>query len=182
MWCVYHKCVNHYITDEVEDASQPSIQDFFPKAETLAAIYAEMSAVDLIPFFRLALSKQIRKGLDTRGYKPLKSHTAIANLVDQYTMEIKKEYKKFLRKKIKSGMRFSITNDEATKCNRRYAVVNAHMPGGDPLGLGQVRIKGKLDSKAAANLVREKLQEFDLDLSRDIVANTTDGCSVRCSH
>lgn len=80
------------------------------------------------------------------------------------------------------GTRFSVTNDEATKFNRRYAVVNAHGPGGVPLGLGQIRVRGKLDSPAAAALVRKKLAEFNLDAKCDIVANTTDGATVISSY
>ena len=162
-----------------DDDSQPSIIDIFPsKKETIAEIYAEMASVDLIPFGRLAKSNQIRKGLIARKYKPLKSPSGIARVVNTFTDKIKEEYRALLKKQHAQGVRCSVTNDEATKCNRRYAVVNAHLPGGVHLGLGQVRVRGSCDATDAAELVRKKLSEFGLDSNSDIVANTTDGAKV----
>ena len=163
------------------DTTQPQIKTALAKAatrETLDEVYAEMASADLIPFHRLGKSQQIRKGLTARNYKPVKTRQGVIKKVNKYARKVKAKYKKFFKTKIAHGMRFSVTNDEATKFNRRYAVVNVHMPGGVPFGLGQVRILGKLDSPAAAELVRKKLAEFNLDAKCDIVANTTDGASV----
>ena len=99
-------------------------------------------------------------------------------MVNKYACKIRAKYRKFLKEQLTKGLRFSVTNDEASKFNRRYAAVNIHMPKGVPLGLGQVRIRGKLDAPAAAELVRKKLAKFGLDVKCDIVANTTDGASV----
>ncbi len=77
-----------------------------------------------------------------------------------------------------SGGRFSITFDEWTsKSNRRYLCLNLHSTD-KVYGLGTVRIQGSLPAEAAAASVASKLQEFGLNLTKDIVGATTDGASV----
>ena len=141
-------------------------------------VYAEMAAENLIPFDTLGKCQQIRKGMVARGYKPVKTQPGVVKKVNKYARNVRARYKKFFAKKKGEFVRFSVTNDEATKFCKRYAAVNVHMPKGIPLGLGLVRIRGKLDAPAAANLVRKKLDTFGLDASCDVVANTTDGASV----
>ena len=156
------------------------IQDAFAKAKTESReeVYAEMASVDLIPMNRLAKSRQIRKGLNARRLNPLTTPRHVNKDIDKFTCKVKLGIKERLQKLLKNGMRFSVTTDEATKFNRRYAVVNAHLPGGEPVGLGQVRIRGKFDGADAAECVRKKLREYDLDVTCHIVATTTDGASM----
>ena len=61
--------------------------------------------------------------------------------------------------------------------NRRYMNINIHFQGGFR-SLGLVRIQGSLNAAKAIKLVEERLQLFDLNLSKDVVATITDGASL----
>ena len=56
--------------------------------------------------------------------------------------------------------------------------MNANLPVGEPIGVGQVRIRGKFTGADAAEKVREKLREYDLDPDCYMVASTTDGAKM----
>ena len=78
---------------------------------------------------------------------------------------------------MKQGTRISGTTDEWTAKNRRYSCVNAHLPGGESVRLGLVRVVGSMPAEKAADLFRLKLQEYGLEEEK-MVAGTTDGASV----
>ena len=79
--------------------------------------------------------------------------------------------------KLRDG-RFSIIFDESISMrNRRYMNINVHFQGGF-CSLGLVRIQGSLNAAKAIKLVEERLQLFDLNLNKDVVATITDGASL----
>ena len=59
--------------------------------------------------------------------------------------------------------------------SRRFACINIHLPGGEPRALGMIHIEDTLDAERAAELLSDKLAQFNLKIDRDIVATTTDG-------
>ena len=93
---------------------------------------------------------------------------------------MKEGIKLLLQRKEKAGLRFSYTTDEWTStANKRYCNINVHIPGGHAFRLGMVRIKGTFDAEKAAEVFREKLEEYDLKLEKQVAAST-DGASVMC--
>ena len=92
---------------------------------------------------------------------------------------MKDKIKTRLKELMENECRFSTTTDEYTAKakNRRFSCVNVHLPKGEVLGIGMIRIKGTFDSDKATELLKEKLQNFGL--SEDVVvAVTNDGCTV----
>ena len=112
-----------------------------------------MASVDLISPNRLAKSRQIRKGMIARGLKPLTTPRHIQKDIMKFAKHIRIKMKASLKERIKNDQRFTVTTDEATKFNRRYSVVNLHMPGGEHMGLGKIRVRGKFGGDKAADLV-----------------------------
>ena len=80
--------------------------------------------------------------------------------------------------KLRDG-RFSITFNESTSMrNRRYMnIINVHFQG-DFCSLGLVHIQRSLNAAKTIKLVEERLQLFDLNLNKDVVATTTDRASL----
>ena len=135
--------------------------------------------MDLISYNVLANSKDIKKGLLARNYKPFDSHNTVANAVKRYADKIRKKTKEWLRERKEAGDRFSSTTDEWTDMAiRRFACVNIHLPGGEARALGMIRIEDTFDAEAAAELLSKKLAEFNLRLDHDIASVTTDGAAV----
>jgi len=78
----------------------------------------------------------------------------------------------------KQGHRFSLTFDEWTSNrNRRYMCVNVHA-NTQFWSLGMIRIHGSMPAEKCVELLEQKLSDFGLSLSEDIVCICTDGASV----
>ena len=145
-------------------------------------MYARLAAEDLLTFNQIANSTIIKKGLIAMGYKPFDSHTAVSKAVSRYAQRIKHDIMKLLKELLAKEERFSITLDEWTgKSNRRFSDFNVHFPRMEPKCIGMKRIHGSLDAVAAAEMTKQKLMEYGLNIETDIVANTTDGASVMVS-
>ncbi len=160
---------------------QPTITAHFPKKKKAeeGEILARLSAVDGIPFHTLARSTEIRKGWESQGYQMPQSRTGVCKAVMEFGGGAKGSLKEELRQRRDNNERFSITFDEWTsQRNRRYLALNLHASSGKVFGLGTVRVNGSLPAERALQTVTDKLQEFGLSLSRDIVGMTTDGAAV----
>ena len=144
----------------------------------MPCIYAQYASEDRISFNTLAKSVNIKLGLVARGFTPWDSPTTIQKEVHKYAEEVRKEIKEQLRQKVQMGVRFSITTDEYTSLKiDRHCCVNVHESGGKHTAIGMIRVKGTFMGERAAEILTEKLREFDLEDSH-LVANTTDGASV----
>jgi len=100
-------------------------------------------------------------------------------MVLEYSKIIKQSTVAEISRLKSEGKRFSITFDEWTSIrNRRYININVHSVGGTMWNIGLVRAYGSVPAEKCLSLVQEKLKEFNLDLSKDIVGVTTDGASV----
>ena len=142
-------------------------------------IYARCAALDLFTYRAMAQSYDFKKGLEARGYTPLQTHTAISKEVREYAGQVKEDLIKFLKAKIKSGHKVSVSTDEYTgKNHKRYSAFNVHSSQWLPIGIGMIRIVGSLDSELAAEKLKEKVLEFGISPQKDLVSTSTDGASV----
>ena len=120
-----------------------------------------------------------RLGLDARHYKAPESHTHVARLVKTYASEVKEMNKDVICRLLKDGFRFSVTLDEYTRLgNRKLFVVNLHIPDGDFLRIGMIRIRGSMPAEVAKEILTKKLAEYGIELKKHVICNTVDGASV----
>ena len=97
----------------------------------------------------------------------------------KYAEDVRKEIRELLHHKVQVGDRFSVTTDEYTSLKiARHCCVNVHLPGGDHIGLGMIRVTGSLTGERAAEILSHKLEQFGIEDNHVLVANTTDGASV----
>ena len=99
-------------------------------------------------------------------------------LVRECATEVKDGIKSKLQERIRNGERFSLTTDECTKANKKFANLYIHLPGGETEALGMIRVRGRLPAERAKEILCEKLEEFDISDERHLVATTKDGASV----
>lgn len=87
-------------------------------------------------------------GLEALHYKPPQSDTHVAKLVRNYAIEVKKANIEVISKALKQGFQFSVTMDEWTRLgNRKLSNINLHLPDGDFLHIGLVRVRGKMPAR-----------------------------------
>ena len=80
---------------------------------------------------------------------------------------------------LKKGLRFSVTLDEYTRLgNRKLCNINLHLPDGDFLRIGMVRVRGKCTAEVAKEVLEKKLGEYSIEMEKDVICHTTDGASV----
>jgi len=116
------------------------------------------------------------------GYLDLpKSPTGVKAVVINHAAKVRSFVLSELRLRLKEGKRFSLTFDEWTSVrNRRYMIINVHDDGPQFWSLGLLRVHGSMPAETCVDLIRKKLDEFGLDLDKDIVAVCSDGASVMC--
>ena len=139
---------------------------------------SQLTAIDGLTFNQIATSERLHRAFKADGYDLPGSHKKVRDLVMKQKEDIVKTIRGELNAiKLRDG-RFSITFDESTSMrNRRYVNINVHFQGGFR-SLGLVRIQGSLNAAKAIKLVEERLQLFDLNLNKDVVATITDGASL----
>ena len=152
--------------------------DKFVNDATLLAIFARMTACDGLPFSIFITSQDLRKSLTALGHTLPKSATSIREQVMKYGLHVTERIKHDIILKKSNGEKFSITSDEWTSMrNRRYLNLNVHGVGYF-WNLGLVRIQGSFSAEKCIEKISSKLKDFELDLQSDIIAITTDGCSM----
>lgn len=177
------KCESpHDVESSVSKQPKLLITNYFKnnKNEKLSEVLARMTARDGLSFNIFIKSYDIREGLKARGFKDIpKSAVTIRNMVLEYSKIIKQSTVHEISRLKSEGKRFSITFDEWTSIrNRRYININVHSVGGTMWNIGLVRAYGSVPAEKCLSLVEEKLKDFNLDISKDIVGVTTDGASV----
>ena len=95
-----------------------------------------------------------------------------------YAAKVKDDMRNTLEEKVKEGARVSLTTDELTKMHKKWANLNIHLPGGETMSIGLMRIRGRLPAERAKAILCKKLNEFGLSEDRHLVATTKDGESV----
>ena len=112
------------------------------------------------------------------GHTLPKSVNEIRDQVIKYGSHVFEKIKRDLVLKKAKGENFSLTLDEWTSLrNKRYLNINIHGIGYF-WNLGLVRIHGSFSAEICYDIISPKLCEFGIDLKTDIVAITTDGCSM----
>ena len=112
-----------------------------------------------------------------RGYLMPQNNSTITNHIQTFYEEKKMEMiEKIANLKLQSK-KFSITVDEWTNRNsKRFLNITLHHE--KPFVLGLVQLRGSCNALKLKEIVEEKLLEFNLSITQDIVASTHDGASV----
>ena len=148
------------------------------EASEISEDIARMMAVDGISANQIARSRFIRDSFSRKGVNPPHSHTTVMNLMYEHYEFVVKEIKYEIGEQLSQGLRFSVTLDEYTSiANRRYLNVNVHSVN-KHWNLGMLQIKGSMTSERLLTSLRNKLDEFGLDLKTHIVCVITDVASV----
>ena len=162
---------------------QPNISavrtlDYYINDTSLPAILARMTACDGLSFNVFTTSLDIRRSISALGHSIPKSVSGVRDQVVKYGQQLREEVKRSIHISKSKGAYFSLTLDEWTSVqNKRYLNINIH--GNDSFwNLGLIRIRGRFSSEACSNVIVHKLNEFGVNFEKDIVAITTDGCSM----
>ncbi|CAB3220665.1 unnamed protein product [Arctia plantaginis] len=162
------KLTHYYETD-----ANPSMQ----------VMVSRMAAVDGIPLRTFSKSQDLKYLFEKTGNKLPTTADTVRNIIlkdfDKRKLEIINEIKIILSDEKK----FSISFDEWTSIkNRRYIGLTLHSPNfardSSFRNLGLIRIHGSMNAASCVKLIEAKCDEYGVSLTNDIVAQTTDGCSL----
>ena len=164
--------------DSQEKRPKIATIEHFLNDTTLSAVLARMTAYDGLPFKIFITSMDLRNSLTALGYSLPKSVTTIREHVVKYGRSVFERIKHDLRLRKSKGEKFSLTLDEWTSLkNKRYLNINIHGIGYF-WNLGLSRILGSFTAERCVDEVSNKLNEFGIVFEADIIAVTTDGCSM----
>lgn len=157
---------------------QTSIKEIFKKDDSLEEILARLAALDGFSIHAITNSSFIRSALKDRGFSLPKNPTKVKELIALYYDKVVSNLKVNISQIKCRGGKFCIILDEYTsKQNRRYLNIQlCHLKFN--LNLGMSRIIGSLPAEKLREMVKKKLQEFDVDEEHDVVASVTDGAAV----
>lgn len=190
-----HLKTNHKI--ELKEKSEPEekkprleqkkISTFLgeKKKETVQTIVSKLAATDGLSLHRIVKSEFIRDAVNAKGLKLPKSHNTVKKHIINECKEKKDKLKENVTEMRKNGTRYGITLDEWTSIrNRRYLNITLHTKQ-ECWDLGLSRCIGSITSPRTIELVRQKLNRFDLEFNEakrcDIISSTADGASVMVS-
>ncbi len=139
----------------------------------------KLITLDGIPINTIVKSETINAGLLSMGYKIPKSGNSIRKTVEEKFEGIKNKIIEDIKNLLKKGKKFSISIDEYTTINNQKILnVNLHMSSNDIWCLGLILIIGNAKAEKINLLVKEKLNEYGLNISKDIVCCVSDGAKV----
>jgi len=146
--------------------------------ETLEEIVSRLIALDGFSYYGVTNSSFIRQSINKLGYKLPKNSTGTRELVIVYYEKIKIRLVEQLQSKISIGKRFSLSVDEWTSIkNRRYCNIILY-DDKENYNLGLARITGKCDAKNIQAIIRNRLNEFNVDFDHHILCSINDGAAV----
>lgn len=171
--------------DDVKDrpAKRSKITDYFEVIDPVPRMVSRMLAHDGLLFKIFTTSEDMKDLCVNAGYTLPDSLISTKEMVMKYGSDVKKRFvQKFLRLKNNNGQKFNLTVDEwTTMDNRRYLNLNIHTKSDAKVllwNIGLIRVTGCLPVELCVKIIKSKLQEFGLDLEKDIVAIITDGASI----
>lgn len=173
--------------DCIEDtllSKKRKIGDYFSTdKESLDLILSRMTAKDGFSFNVFITSTDLRNLLIAKGYNDLPtSAVSIRNRVVNYSSKIKELITREIQNFKNSGKKFSLTFDEWTStANKRFMNINVHSRNlnlNKFWNLGLMRIHGSFTAKKCIEMLTERLNQYDISLTKDIVAIITDGPNV----
>lgn len=169
--------------DPVENLStqrtkSAKITNFFTIKESRDFFMAKIAAVDGMSINAMKSSEMVREYITKKGFVMPTSNATIWNDIKKFYNSKITELKKIISVKKSKGQKFSILEDEWTDVGMtRYLNLILH-DGTNSQQCGLIPIpKGSCTADVVANLVKEKLQNLDLDLD-DIVGSTHDSASL----
>lgn len=166
-----------------EGASQPKLQKishfFCPQKDvSLGAVIGRLVALDGLSFSLFITSTELRKSLIARGFDLPKSRETIKKIFMDFVYKCKAETKREIRSVKSEENKLSLIFDEWTSSsNKRFinAIVKTDKKSWNT---GLIRLKKSGTAEVCLELVTKRLEDFDLSLTDDIVAFTTDGAAT----
>ncbi|KAH9634606.1 hypothetical protein HF086_009258 [Spodoptera exigua] len=175
-------------TKELPDPEMPKkkskLTHFFesdanPSMEVMVSRMASMDGISLRTFIA---SQDLRYLFEKSGNKLPKTADTIRNKIIKESEKGKLEVISEIKAILSHEKKFSISFDEWTSNhNRRYIGLSLHSPDfarNAFRNLGLIRIHGSMNAAKCIQLIESKLNEYGISLTQDIVAQTTDGCSL----
>lgn len=161
----------------IKKCTLPGVLPFVCR-ESLEEILSKCAARDGISFNSIVKCEAIRGYVTNRNYKMPTSSSTVRKYVMKFYEDKKHITMKYLDSTLKIGGRFSITVDEWTDiAMRRYLNISLQTSDKQTV-LGLVPIVECCTSEKTEELVFQRLYDFGVDFTRDIVASTHDGASV----
>ena len=147
--------------------------------ETLEKIVSKLASLDNIPVQKITNCEFIGSSSKLRGFDLPKYPTDVMNLIYKYCDKIEEEVRAKIKLAKSKKQKISQSIDEWTSFrNRRYLNIHIYYEGGDSDNLGLIRIHGSCPADKMIELVSSKLNLFEIDYEKDVVATTSDGASV----
>lgn len=151
---------------------------FIKQEDSLDASIARLIALDGFPFLAFVTSTELRKSLKARGFDVPKSTDTIKRKFMDFYFKCKASMKTEINNLKSKGNKFSLTFDEWTSTsNKRYISLILHS-NENFFNLGLIRLKKSGTAINCVQYIEERLKEYELSLSKDIVGFTTDGAST----
>jgi hypothetical protein len=146
--------------------------------ESLEDRVSKQVTVDGISMKKITKSSFIRSAFLKDGYNLPKSRKGVMKLVHAKYNEVKDLYRKRFAEFISANERFSFTCDEYTSLrNKRYMNISVKI-NSDVSYLGMIRMEGSYPAERCLQLIIVRLNDFGLDLNKDVLGFCTDGASV----
>ncbi|XP_017494881.1 PREDICTED: uncharacterized protein LOC108383020 [Rhagoletis zephyria] len=172
----------HNIIKEAERDSQTKckIPHYFSvkNEDTFMAAVARLTALDGLPFSKFITSEELRKSLKACGFNVPKSAESIKQQMMEFFFKCRQNVVEEITALKDMGKKFSLVFDEWTStANKRYLNIIVHGKN-KFFNISLVRLKNSATAAACLDALTERLNAFNLSLSTDIVAITTDGASA----
>lgn len=151
----------------------------FVKRESLEELVARMAAHDGISINAINKSSFIRQSLRQRGFNVPDSPTTTMKLVHKFFATVNQGILDKIKKLKKQEEKFSISVDEGSSfINRKYLNIIIYYQDGTYDNLGLVRMRGSHPAEKLLEVLINKLSEYELSLSSDIIKIICDAASV----
>ena len=161
-----------------------SITKFF-KNKTLDEILARCVAEDGFSMNSIVKSHAIKEYVKSKGFDMPKSPTSVTKCILNFYEIKKKETINIIDEFKKKNTKFSITVDEWTdNSTNRFLNVSLHvlsdnfMKKFEVYVLGLIHIDGTCNAEQTKLYIENKLQEFGINIKRDIISSTHDAAAV----
>lgn len=181
-----HLLKMHNLLDEVDEPPQKRLKQStlsLKNKKTSGQVLAELAAKDGLTINQIRISECVSKGLKTFGYDMPKSGNTIMKEIALFGNTLIEEVVNQIKLEKLQGAKYSLSFDEWTSMkNRRYLNINLHKKSGDFVCLGLIRVFGSLTAAKTKFLILEKLDEFGVSLTDDVVSSMCDGAAVNISY
>ena len=158
-------------SEKVQGTKQSTIENSMAQHEkpSLEESIAYLAAMNRMSFRTIGESEVILRGLRASNFDPPTCHKTVSKMVRDFAAKVKADIKAQLKEKAEQGHRFSLTTDELTKMPKKFANLNIHLPGGETVAIGLMRVRGRLPAERAKEILCAKLEEYGLSEDRHLV-------------